>query len=258
MKRLILQRVVLFFVSLLLLTSCMGEGRNVQSGWTFGIVRSESGKKLLDVNVSDIPFYSYRFKEASDGNCFFITFEIDFDKPENSYENIEKNGYFDISIDVKEDVPSWPVYSTLTSTTNVLPNEVPIVEAIWNGEYLYLNGKFIMHSVMLMPTDQRMTWDLSYDMDNMLTDDGQRHYNVFLRSAIRGIEGTNSKETFSIVNAFDMKYYLETVAEKEKELGSSEFIIRFNYPSAIDEDGQITWDYKDTRDIMVELIIPKE
>ena len=235
MKRLILQRVVLFFVSLLLLSSCLGEGRNVDSGQAFGVVRFDfrSGRNLLDVNVIDIPFYSNRFQEASDGNCFLITFEIDRDKPENSFENIEKNGYYDVSITDKTDVPSWPMYYTLTNTMNALPNEVPIVEAIWDGDYVYLKGKFIMYSIMKMPTDQRMNWDLSYDMDNISTDDGQIRYNVFLRSTIRGLEGISSKETFPIINAFDMQYYLKTVAEKEKELGHSEFKIRFNYPSAI-------------------------
>jgi hypothetical protein len=218
---------------------------------------SKTFKNVLDV-TDEVSFYSNRFDEAYDGNCFYISYELDYDIPENSYENVEANGYYWVSIFDKIDVDRWSISSMLTDTSNVLTDEVALIDAVWDGAVTYLKGKAFIISSLQMPVDQEMYWNLSYDSDNMTTDEfGQKYYNVYLRSTIRR-QGTKSKERVSVANAFEMKNYMEEVAKKEKELGHHTFKIRFNYPSVINEDGQITWDHQDARDFYVEQIIPEE
>ena len=264
MKKLILRSVVLFFVSLLLLTSCIDGRGNISQGQAFGIVRvvrddNDSVKiKLLDVTVSDIPFYSIRFKEANDDNCFFVSYEYNEDLEANSIKNVEACGYLTVDIYDKIDVDKWLVSSVLSDTSKVLTDEAPLVEVLWNGDFAYLKGKIFLISTLQMSSDQKMNWDLSYDIDNMSSEEyGRRYYNVFLRSTIR-TQSTYSKEKISVANAFEMKDYMETIAKKEKELGASAFKIRFNYLAEINENGQMKWDYQDTKDIPVVRILSEQ
>ena len=258
MKKLILQSVVWSFVAMLLLTSCMDKGRNVSSGLVFGVVREDymRGLNLLDV-AEDVSFYSSRFANDYDGDCFFVSYELDHDLPENSYESVEARGYYEVSIGAaKEKVDKWNVSVMLPADTlTSLPVELPLATAIFDGEIIYIKGKMFIISNLQKATYQRINWELKYDMDNMLTEErGQRYYNVFLR-ATEG-QGTNSNENISFANAFEIKYFLKNVVQKEKESGSESFFIRFNYPSKINDDGKMTWEYQDTRgSIEVETLV---
>ena len=257
MRKLNLQSVILFFVSLWLLTSCIdGEEQNRQSGTTVGVVRTdyESGKNLLDVSAVDA-FYSIRFAQDKEGDCFLVTYLIDYDREENSNANLIANGYYTVDIMLKEDVNKWAVNSMLTDTSKTLLNEVEIQDPIWDGDYMYIKGVFFMYHLIEIPTDQNMAWNLSYDYDNLSSEeDGQRCYDIYLRATIRR-EGDRSKEKITIANAFEMKNYMEMVANKEKESGKSEFRLRIHYPYEINEDGQITWKSKHSREISVSSII---
>ena len=256
MNRVILQRVILFFISLLLFSSCMGEGRHVETGQTFGVVRFDykSGLNLLDVSEVDV-FYSIRFKEAYEGNCFLIAYEIDFERPENSFEMVNATGYLTVDILDKMDVDRWPVTS-VTDTSQAMTNEVAIISPTYSGEFYYIKGMFFIISSLEIPTNQTMTWHLSYDMDNMMTEEyGQKYFNIYLRTTYVN-PGTYSKETIGVANAFEMKYLMENIVKQVKEAGGELFKFRIHYPSSISEDGQIKWDKQDTGEIRVEYIIP--
>ena len=253
MKKLVLQSVVCIFVSLLLLTSCIEEGGNVQDKQAFGIVRFdyETGKNVLDVTNDDITIYSSRFQNDFDDNCFFVTYRIDYDDEQNSAKNVEAREYWNVS--VYDHMPASRNYLASTiDTSNVLPNEVPLEDAFvgMEGYIRYFKGKLFMFSTLRIPEDQKMDWHMSYDKDNMLSEEyGQRYYNLFLRSTIR-VEETGSKVLVGIPNAFEIKRFFEEAAQKEKELGGSSFSLRFNYPTAIGEDGQITWGHQDMLDVL--------
>ena len=259
MKRFFLQNGVLFFISWLLLTSCMGEGRNVQSGSAFGVLRFDfkSAKNLLDVSDYD-SFYSIRFQEANEGNCFWVVYEIDWDRPENSYESIEANGYLMVDILEKPDVDKWMVNPVLTDTSKILTGEVPLISPAMSGEWAYVKGLLFIISSLDIPTNQTMYWNLSFDRDNMVKDEsGQRYFNVFLRTAVN-IPGTYSKDRMNVANAFAIESYIKDVAKQVQEANGTSFKIRFNYPSSISESGKITWERLDSYDIPVEYILPKE
>ena len=257
MKKLNLQVVTLFFASLLLLLSCSDSNKqNRQVDYTFGIVRydSPSNKLLLDVSNSD-SFYSIRFATAMDDDCFWVNFEIDFDDAENSNAKVAANGYYTVNIIEKTDVDKWVMSSSLTDISETVSDEVAILDPMWNGDYANIKGKLCMFNIIEIPTDQNMNWHMSYDIDNLSSEeDGQKSYDVYLRATIRRA-GVKSIEKVSIPNVFDMNDYLKMVANKEKELGKTAFRLRIHYPSAISEDGQITWKSKNSMEIYVAEII---
>ena len=248
MKKLILQNVVWSFISILLFSSCIDEGRKVDTGYVFGVVRTDymKGLNLLDV-AEDVSFYSSRFEYDYDGDCFFVYYEIDHELPGNSFESVEKNGFYEVTIGTeKQKVDKWNVSVLLPADTlTSLPDELPIKAAL-DGDIIYIKGKMFLISNLQKATYQKINWTLKYDIDNMLTEErGQRYYNLFLR-ATEG-QGTNSNEFISFANAFEIKYFLRDVVQKEKELGGESFYIRFNFPSIISEDGKMTWEYQNTR-----------
>ena len=256
MKKIILQSVALFFVSLLLLTSCLGEGRNVESGSTVGVVRFDfkSARNVLDVSAVDA-FYSSRFQMDNDGDCFSVDYEIDYDDPVNSPESIEANGYFTVKIFDRTSIPKGFI-NFLTDTSQAVTDELPLLSPVLNGESRYINGMFFIVSALQMPSDQKMDFHISYDMENMLTEEYvDRYYNVFMRATVF-TAGRDSKENTAVRNAFPLKYLFEYIARKEKESGGKTFNLRFNYPSEISEDGQIKWQHQDLNYIPVDHILP--
>ena len=259
MKKIILQHVVLLFVSLMLLSSCMGEGRNVESGGTFGVVRfdyEKAGKNVLDV-TDDIALYHIFLETAYEGNCYWVVYEIDYDKPENSYESLIANGYLTVDILEKAQIERWTVVPTLTDTSSAITNEVALLSPMLsystssNPEWFYLKGILCITSSLNIPTDQKMYWSLSFDRDNMITiSENTQYFDVFLRSSVRS-QGSFSKGDVFISNAFDMRDYLKEAANKVKEAGGTLFKLRINYPSLIDENGQLKWSSQATGDIPV-------
>ena len=250
MKKLNLQYVILFFVAMLLLSSCIGDKRNVISTSAFGVIRFDYGKfrNVLDVSANE-SFYHIQFQTAAEGDCFWVYYELDYDLPENSMENVldaDGNYTYTISLMLKESVDLGTLYYTLMDTSTVLANEVAIIEPMSEGAFWYIKGNVFLVSTLEIPDNQTMWWDLSYDYTNMVSESGnRRYYDLYLRATIRD-KGTKTPEQISVPIAFDMYSYLSTAALKEKELGGDAFTIRIHYPSAISEDGIITWDYQDT------------
>ncbi|MDR2232299.1 MAG: hypothetical protein LBE56_04145 [Tannerella sp.] len=264
-KNIKLHGFVLLCVSAFMLTSCMeGEQGNRESGQLFGVVRfdEKSLKNVLDVSGFE-SFYSSLFTNEIEGNCFLVNYELDYDLPENSFESISTNGYITVQIADRISVPSFSLFSTVQDTATVLTSEVPIIESIYDITYsynFYIKGMFFLISTLEAPSDQRMNWILSYDPEQLTTEEnGFRYYDLFLRSTIR-VEGEETAVPTAFANGFDMKSYLEMVVDREKSLGStsaSTFRLRIHFPSAISEDGKLTWKYQDTRDIQLGFIVPE-
>jgi len=252
MKQFKLQHVIIFLAAILLLGSCMGEGRNVMTTTMFGVVRFDYKRmrNVLDVGETE-SLYSIEFQTAQEDDCFWVYYELDYDLPENNYENstdAEGNAIYTVTILQKESVEPGSVRTSLMDTTQVLTGEVPIIDPIIEGAFWYVKGKFFILSSLEIPNNQDMWWHFSFDYDNLMSGDGyQRVYNVYLRTNIRD-KGTKTPETLTCPVVFDLKYYLQLAAQQEKSLGGTSFTIRFNYPSAISEDGNITWSYKDIQD----------
>ena len=261
MKKLSLKHVILFFVSMLLFASCLGEGRNTESGPAVGVVRFDmkTFQNVLDVDATT-SFYSIRFKNINEGACLYVLYEIDWDDPENSSENILAKGYLTVSILDSKELDQFNMnYYGITDTTQMIANEFEIIDPIYNNDFAYIRGMGFFGSILEMPADQKMYWDLSCNMqddakiDNDVLTNNKRVYDVFLRSIV---ERTSSKspEKIGMLNAYYMEPFMEKIARDEKNLGHTTVRLRINYPSAI-KDGQITWSQQTSNEISISSIL---
>ena len=152
-------------------------------------------------------------------------------------------------------VEKYGMSYSITDPSEVLYNEVAISDPVADGNGVYVKGILFIMNFFGIPADKISYWDLSCDFENVVTEEnGQRYYDVFLRCVASESNPTQSTETPGIINAFDVKYYIEKIAQDEKNLGGKSFKLRFNYVSKI-ENGQPTWAKKDTKEILIEDIL---
>ena len=257
MKKFNLKYVISFFVALLLLSSCLGNQRNVIQSSTFGVMRYDYEKQRYVLDVSeDESCYHIQFQTASEDDCFWIYYELDYESPENTLENVmdsKGNMTYNVSLIDKKPVDLGSVYYAV-DTSSVKPGEVAIIDPMYDGVLAYIRGKMFIVSTMNIPDNQDMWWELSFDFNNLVTEvGGRRYYDLYLRSTIKD-KGTKTPEERMIAISFDMFTYLKSVVQKEKELSGEDFRLRIHYPSAISEEGEITWKYKESQSIPVSLI----
>ena len=254
MKKFNLQNVGLFFISLVMFSSCLDEGRNIQGGTAFGVVRYDYATGLTLLDVADASFYSVRFQDTADGACYFVQYELDYSKPENASDRVLASGYYSATILAREEVDRWGMSYFFTDTSMVLTDEIAIIEPTWDGECDYVKGMFFILSTLKMPSDQRMKWNMSFDSENMVTEErGLRFYDVYLRATIQH-QGVRSPEETVVANAFNMGYYLDMAAKQEKGLGNNSFMLRFHYVSEI-KDEQITWSTQNSVEVPVDVVL---
>ena len=259
MKKLNFKNVIMCFVSILLFVSCLGKGPNIISGQAFGIVRYDyiSGLMLLDINEYE-SLNNIRFQEATDGACYWVYFEVDYDLPENNPEYVASVGYYTVNIIERVQVNDWDMYDLSgTDTSTVLTNEIPISDPFMEDQSSsYIKGMFFLSSLLTKYSDQEMLWFLYCDFQNLDAEENhQEYYDLFMRTRVNS-NSAKSTEKNAFTNAFNMGSFLEHVAHKERSLGNNAIKIRFNYVSAIDDD-KITWSHKDI-EIEIDLIFPTE
>jgi hypothetical protein len=108
----------------------------------------------------------------------------------------------------------------------------------------YLKGMLFMAHQLKKGSDQRDLWHLSYDPQATIKEEnGRQIYDVYLRATVR-VSSTKTQEESYELCAYDMKYFMESAAQKVKNAGNTVFYLRFNYVSEIEEDA-LTWKYKD-------------
>jgi len=244
---LILTSAVLWITAMSVCTSCLDGGKNTRSDYTIGIVRfdTKTFRNVLDIPDSQgtVAFYSPAFENMQEGACCYVLFELDLNAPENDPTVLQANGYYTVVISYKEEIDRYSMSSYLTDTTTALPDETAIVSPVYSV-LGYMNGVLFVIHQLKKPSDQRTSWNLSYDPQNMMLDESGKHvYNVYLRATVR-IPSTKSPEDSSELCAYDMKYFMESVAQKEKDAGSSTFYIRYNYASEITDEA-VTWSSSD-------------
>jgi hypothetical protein len=225
-------------------TSCLEGGKNSWSEYTIGIVRldTKTFRNVLDVPGA-ITLYSPAFDNMKEGACCYVLYEIDMNAPENDPAVLQANGYYTVVISFKEEVDRYMMSGALTDTATVLTDEIPLVEPLY-GTLGYLNGILFIAHQLKTPEDQKNSWQLSYDSQNMMQDENGRHiYNVYLRATVK-VSSSKSPIDVSELCAYDMKYFMESAAQKENSAGSSTFYVRFNYASEIKGDA-LTWKQSD-------------
>jgi hypothetical protein len=240
------------------LTSCLEGGKNTQSGQILGIVRTET--KTFR-NVLDVPdgtggaaaFYSPIFANMEAGACCMVAYEIDYSAPENAYAVVSETGYYTVTVSYKEEIDRYTMLSTAADTAQLLPEETAIVTPLVEQPSYFLGMMFMVHQLK-KSKDQREDWHLSYDPANMMKEENTRHiYDVYLRSTVRVADSKTPEDAYYL-GAYNMKYYLETAALREKGTNTNSFFLRVNYVSEI-KDGQAVWKHVD-QELSVDWILP--
>jgi hypothetical protein len=248
---------VLWITAMTMFTSCLEGGKNSFSNETIGVVRfdTKTFRNVLDIPGA-VALYSPAFENMQEGACCYVVYEVDMNAPENDPAVLQANGYYTATITFKEEIDKYAMSpGILTDTTKVLTAETAITEPIYST-LGYLNGVLFMLHQLKKPSDQRTSWNLSYDAQNMMQDESGKHiYNVYLRATVR-IESAKTPEDSSEACAYDMKYFMETAAQMEKSAGNGTFYIRFNYVSEI-KDEALTWKQSDM-DVSVSAVLPAE
>jgi hypothetical protein len=247
-------RAVLWITAMTLFTSCLEGGRNTRSDTTIGVVRldTKTFKNVLDIYGGGT-FYAPSFDTMQEGACCIVVYELDFNAPENSTVMLQANGYYTVTISYKEDIDRYSLSSVITDTTAVLPEETAIMDPI-NSKLGYLNGILFMAHQLKRASDQREIWHLSYNPQTaMQEENGRQIYNVYLRSTVR-VSSTKTQEDSYDLCAYDMKYFMESAAQRAKSAGSATtFQVRFNYVSEI-TDGTLAWKYRDMEMYVAEIL----
>ena len=181
-----MKKVGLFFIGLLVsifcLTSCI-EGSNVTSGEGFGVL-DQSSKGLLPVlKTGGVDLYSPLLSSEISGGrmgydqCYWFTYTLDHDLPENADKFVESNGYFTITLTGYAPIPKYYVSSYLTDISSALPDEKPLLKG-YNGG-IFVEGYFFMEHHVNQPSEMELDWLMSYDYDAMPTEEGgNRYYDV--------------------------------------------------------------------------------
>ena len=248
----------IFIMAIVMFTSCLGDGSNTHKAPTVGVVRYDykSAKYLLDTYGWGT-FYSESFNSSPDvreGACYYFNFELDMDLPENSNSVVSTTGYYKILLVNKSELSRYSMSPVFLDTTTLLTNEIPIINPYYalGG---YVKGIIFLQHHIKQPEGQSHVWNLSYNTQDMVVEEnGTRYYDVFIRATIDGSAGTKTPTDMAPLNAYDMKYFLESAANVEKNQKDKVVNIRFNYVSEI-KDGKMVWKKSEILPVHTDVIL---
>lgn len=251
MKKKVFYNVPLIAAFVMMLTSCLGDGDNKYSlSYQPGVMRydMQSFHNVMDVYGGTGTIYNPLFDDAtkfdSDG-CYMVSFSLDYGIPENSNANVAANGYYTVDLTANAiKVSSSYGVPYVTDTTKLLANEQPISHP-YGGGFAYQSGYLFLVSYITQLTDQKTTWELSYDesLESMVVDGDQHIYDLYLRANIVQ-EGTTPSVDANVPNAYQIESFMDRINSKELAAGKSSYYLRVNYISAI-KDSIATWKQSD-------------
>jgi hypothetical protein len=243
------------------LTACLEGGGNRETGYSVGIL--DIGDKSFNYVIKTLggdlyapELLSYMSAgKMNMGAGYYVSYEIDWDLPENTQNMIMANGYVTVTLLGFLEADSYNLNHSLTDTSVIRTDEVAVTEALVPAANSGINGFmtnyiFMTHLVQC-PENLELTWDLSYDYEKGLTpteEYGNRYYDLFLR-AVKTNDSDKSNIDAAFFNSYYVGDYLKRVAGKEKELlGSgnynqnSTFTLRIHYVSEIKDNDELVWE----------------
>ncbi|MDR0394674.1 MAG: hypothetical protein LBH77_05905 [Tannerella sp.] len=241
-------------------TSCLEGGGNRETNGVVGILDIGNSTYVIktlggDIYAPELATYVGSGK-MNLGSGYYISYEIDWDLPENSQSMIAASGYYTVSILAYYEAEKYSMDYYLTDTSTVQTNEMVVSAALLSYENGGINDitnnfVFMTHHVKC-PQDMKLTWNLSYDYDKGMTpteEGGKRYYDLFLRATkLNDSEKADTDAVF--FNSYYVGDYVRNVANREKELlGSnygqnSTFTLRIHYVSEIKDD-KLVWKHQE-------------
>lgn len=232
--------------ALLLLTSCLGETSNTGSFTRVpAVTRLKTASVLADSNVGTVYSPDIMSMGYYGDDPILISFSYDMGSPENA--NAEQNGYTYVTLTEKPiTVDKGIVSPMIGDTTVLLEREIALhsgVATINDYTYFapYLNGYMFLTSVFEGLTDQKNYWYMNYDVNQEPdTDNGVNVYSLYLR-AQKYEDGKTPSGDQAEMRAYDVKYFFQTINQREKSAGKTSFRVKVNYIESINEDGTFKW-----------------
>jgi len=238
------------------LPSCLEGGSNTMTDTVVGVVRfdTKTFRNVLDV-AANAAFYSPAFANMEEGACCHIYYELNYEDPSNTAEMLAANGYYTVTVMDKVELNRYSLRLGADTSLTAATDETPIVEA--GQVFGYVKGIVFMAHKLIRPADQRTDWEFSYNWNNpSVNEDGDNVYDLYLRAKIRIADTKTAEEAYESC-AYDMKGFLESAAQVEKNLGKTLVILRFHYVSEIN-DGVATWSVQtDDLGLDIEMILPE-
>lgn len=246
----------LLAVCTLLMTSCLGNGSNQESGIGYGIIDYSDKTFKPIIKTGGISLYSPEVEnfvnkgEVERGNCCIFAYTLDHDLPGNSSTAVSSNGYYTVTISQYGDIKRHWVESTLSDTAVVAPNEM-LVSSIDKSNTVFLIDKGV--KMLFLATvhenfvkDQKQDFRMSYatDQEPELVN-GEDVYNLFLRvEKTSDDKGTSS--TQALINAFDVNDFLTSFQYKEEQKSKKSLKFRVNFANKFNADStKIEWKASD-------------
>lgn len=219
---------------MVLLTSCL-KGNNMQDGVAYGVIGTMEPTYATVAYIDDVtPFYSTAFSSLMPDQCVVFRYSIDYDAPEN------KGGNKYITATVPECIKMTTLSASPVLDTVLVKNELTIsdVQLAWN---MIKGHIFVSTTHPAVSKDQTNRYEMFYDVSNPVVDNGERIYDLYIRS-IKEKEGNSVAAAGSMINAFNVKYFITQASQREKADGKKELKFRFKYYKEFDKDTtQGTW-----------------
>jgi hypothetical protein len=235
-------------VMMMTFVSCLDSGNNTSTGTVYGVVDyNDSFKKVvygLDGGVYYVPTI-VSDESLQSGDCVGVYGTIDYGSADNA--NASTTGYYVMNASEYEKYTSYYATGFMPSDTSTIQTgELPIMATSSLGSGTYIKGHlFVALQFASVKSDQKNSYSLSYDMDNVSNESGTRVYNLYVR-AKKVEDGSKSASTAYITVPFEMSNFFTQATAVEKGLGNTAINVRINYISALNSDStQATWTKSD-------------
>lgn len=224
---------VLVAATLVLFTSCLGDGnntRNLTNQFAVARMDSKTFKTVLDINGLGAVYSPTAEPLITADQCYLVDLTIDFSSAENA--NAEKNGYYQATIGNINEVTKGISIQQVADTTKLLTDEQPISELVINN---YLSGYLLMAASFDQLKNQQNRWEIYFDPTQEPAEDknGNRYYDLFIR-VVKRVDGDGSSTKELIYRAFEVKNFIDKCIEKEKAASKNAVNLKFNYVQSID------------------------
>jgi hypothetical protein len=250
-------------IAVMSFTSCL-EGENKSSGVYVGILDYNRGMTPVIKTLSGY-FYGPELNsyitsgKMNIGEGWLVQITYEEGLPENSLEMLEINGYYTASVVPYVQADKYYAAPYLTDTSEVMTSELPVSDALYSdGAFGIAEGYLFITHVINHEKGGKLKWDMSYDSDNMVTEEnGLRYYNLYVRAVKSGSDDDENTSTTdqAYFNMYLLRDFFDRAARDAKDKAgiNASFTVKFNYVSEIKES-EIIWKSKAT-DLPISLFV---
>ncbi len=202
---------------------------------------------IMVASTSYGKLYATTFSSYSAGKCLLVDFSYQPKQYGNS--KVGENGYYTVSVVGTTAVDQYTALSSLSDTTKLLSNELPVVAPVYSGYAHYftcLEGFLFFPSVYLTTLAQTSSWQLSYSTTAKNESVGSV-YNFYLRSSASAAPDSAATDTLLLdVNAFNINDFITKAG-----ITADEFYARIHYVYRINASDSSDFTWRETDPILI-------